>query len=191
MKNVVIKDIKNKKQFLIFLLINLLLSYYCYSNNDTLAINNNKDTIRAKFKITSIKKIEGFCRFDCPRCTFRRVKTLGIYYKNTGSVDYYYRRLGYIRKAYYIGVELQDKNAECQIYHILSLKEPRDRKKKSEKIKIGEIYELQAIKYYDKDKKPSHFIYNISIDNILFKLNYVGCNLLLPLNLKGLYYYYE
>lgn len=191
MKNVVIKDIKNTKQFLIFLLINLLLSYYCYSNNDTLAINNNKDTIRAKFKIASIKKVEGFCRFDCPRCTFKRVKTLGIYYKNTGSVDYYYRRLGYIRKAYYIGVELQDKNAECQIYHILSLKEPRDRKKKSEKIKIGEIYDLQAIKYYDKDKKPSHFIYNISIDNILFKLNYVGCNLLLPLNLKGLYYYYE
>jgi len=191
MKNVVIKDIKNKKHFLIFLLINLLLSYYCYSNNDTLAINNNKDTIRAKFKIASIKKVEGFCRFDCPRCTFKRVKTLGIYYKNTGRVDYYYRRLGYIRKAYYIEVELQDKNAECQIYHILSLKEPRNRKKKSEKIKIGEIYDLKVINYPKNNDEIRYYSTNtfVTIDGIEFDLWSIMCGVLIPVNLDGLYYY--
>lgn len=179
----------NKRIFFLIFNIFLINYIYCFDINSVATDSIKKDTIRAKFKITSIQKVQGFSLFECEKCTFRHVKTLDIYYKNNESAHYYYRRRGYIRKAYYITAELQDKNAECQIYHILSLKEPRERKKESEKIKIGEIYELRAIKYYVKDKKPSHFIYYISLDNLVFSLNYVGCNLLLPINIKGLYYY--
>lgn len=168
-----------------FIFIN---NIYCFSIDiDTVDTDSiKKDTIKAKFQIISIEKIEGNSFYYCPKCKLGIVKFQDYYYKNNKAIAYQIKQKRFIRKAYLIEViNLVDKKP----YVILSLKEPRDGKKKGEKIKIDEIYELQAIKYYDKDKKPSHFIYNISIDKILFKLNYVGCNLLLPLNLKGLYYY--
>jgi len=181
----------NKRIFFLIFNIFLINYIYCFDINSVATDSIKKDTIRAKFKITSIQKVQGFSLFECEKCTFRHVKTLDIYYKNNESAHYYYRRRGYIRKAYYITAELQDKNAECQIYHILSFKEPRERKKESEKIKIGEVYDLKVIEYPINKDEMQYISSNtfVTIDGIEFDLWSIMCGVLIPFNLGGLYYY--
>ncbi len=180
----------NKRIFLFYLLLIFNIfsinNIYCFDINSVPTDSIKKDTIKAKFQIKSIEKIEGNSLYSCPKCKLGIIKIPSYYYKDNKAIAYQIKQKRFIRKAYLIEViNIEDNNP----YVILSLKEPRERKKESEKIKIGEIYELRAIKYYVKDKKPSHFIYYISLDNLVFSLNYVGCNLLLPINIKGLYYY--
>ncbi|MFY9418324.1 MAG: hypothetical protein WAP17_04480 [Bacteroidales bacterium] len=173
----------NKIIFIIFLQLFFNLTY-CLNNFDFNSKLIQKDTISTQFQVISIEKIKGYSLRKCTNCKLKNNKFTDTYYRDSLPQYYKYKQKGYMREAYLMEVLMINTN---YIYQLISLEYPKKDKKKCTKIKIGGVYNLNVIRYYEYNIISDFREEFISIDGINFKVMITSANILIPLNIKGLY----